>query len=423
VRRELLAEAVAGMESARGVGWWRELVRRLAAATRIERLPITVRRRAALPGEPPHPGFAAPDEHRLPRVVVLGQIEVSTSLYFDFLEAQDEVSVGFRPLTGLGVDGAHLAAADLVILVRELHRFWDEGVIDFLRAAGTPFIYFTDDNFLALQGERSGFYTARRMRRALAGAREVWASTPALAAALAPLHPTIRVWCPVLDPALHQPAPAPSGKLTIALAGGDFRLGGLDGAPMEQLRALVSDQAVKLVVTEAAADVLGPALPGAEIVRMAGERSFRQFVRQWRRHGVDLLLHPAGATANAPYKCPTAVIVAGYLGAIPVVADEPAYDGWGEAEGVLRIGEDGLAAAARGLAVRDWRAELRGRLAGTLELRFNDLGRVETLRDVLGPERAEPGAAAADILGSPQFGLRRAGRRLVRLARRVRARG
>ena len=62
---------------------------------------------------------------------------------------------------------------------------------------------------------------------------------------------------------------------------------------------------------------------------------FRQFVREWRRFAPDILLHPAGATSNAPYKTPTAAIVARYLGAVPVVSDEPAYQGWSEADGVL----------------------------------------------------------------------------------------
>jgi hypothetical protein len=157
-------------------------------------------------------------------------------------------------------------------------------------------------------------------------------------------------------------------------------------------------------------------------MRMPKERSFRQFVRQWRRHGVDLLLHPAGATTNAPYKCPTAVVVAGYLRAVPVVADEPAYDGWGETEGVVRIGERGLIEAARGVGDHQWRAEMRGRLAGALELRFNALGRVDTLRDVLGAPRAEAGVAAAEVLASPAFGLKQAARRVVRLTRRFRDR-
>ncbi|HEY1751056.1 MAG TPA: hypothetical protein VGG29_07320 [Caulobacteraceae bacterium] len=421
--RHVLEAAAEGLPA--GDGWWRELVRRMSVEAGFARVPVTVRRRARLPGEPPCPGFAPPTTDGRPRVRVLGQIEVSTSLYFDVLEAQDELDVGFRPLTDLGVDAPHLAGADLVILVRELHRFWDEGVIDFLRRAGVPFVYFTDDNFLALQVEASGagFYTAARMRRALAGAAELWASTPALAAALAPLHPRQRVWGPALDPPLvPRPLRLPRGRLTIALAGGDFRLGGLEGGPLAQLRALGAQRPLRLVASEAAAGVLRQALPDAEIVRMPMQRSFRQFIRRWRDEAPDLLLHPAGATANAPYKCPTAVVVAGYLGAVPVVADEPAYEGWGEAEGVLRIGEQGLADAARRVDDHEWRAEMRGRLAGALELRFNGLGRVEVLRDVLGAPRAEAGVAAADVLASPGFGMRQAGRRLVRLTRRLRDR-
>ena len=294
-------------------------------------------------------------------VLVLGQIEVSTSLYFDFLEASPEAVVAFRAPTRLAVDGPHLVAADLVVLVRTLHRFWDEGVIAFLTAAGVPWVYFTDDNFQALAAERdaSSFFTAARMRRALAGAAEVWASTPALAAALEPLHPAVKDWGPVLDPVLAVAALRPDAPLTVAIAGGDFRVGGLAGAPVSQLAAIAGRQPLRLLATPAVAQALAPQLPGAEIVTQPNERSFRQFIRQWRRHGVHILLHPAGHTANAAFKCPTAVLTAGYLGAVPVVADEPAYLGWGEPEGVVRLGDDGegLAEVAsrvggRGLAGR-----------------------------------------------------------------------
>ena len=109
-------------------------------------------RRRVCAGEPACPSFA-------PRlagvdVLVLGQIEVSASLYFDFLESAPDVTVAFRAFTSLDIDAPHLAAAGLVVLVRTLHRFWDEGG-DRLprRAAAIPFVWFTDDNFLALRAE------------------------------------------------------------------------------------------------------------------------------------------------------------------------------------------------------------------------------------------------------------------------------
>ena len=428
-RRGAMQAALAALPADVGADWWRALTGRIAAATQVVDIDTTLTRSRRLAGEPAYPSFAAPS-HRRPRVLVLGQIEVSASLYFDFLESSPEVSVAFRPLTRLGMDAAHLAGADLVILVRELHRFWDEGVIAFLTAVGVPFVYFTDDNFLALQaeGEASRFYSPDRMRRALVGAAEVWTSTEALAAAHRPLHLQVRVWGPVLDPVLRAPPRAPSDILTVAVAGGDFRLAGLGGGPVERLRAISESQDLRMVVTQSAAKALAPALPRADVVALPMERSFRQFVRRWRRYAPDVLLHPAGATTNAPYKCPTAVIVAGYFGAVPVVADEPAYDGWDEADGVIRLGVEagGLARVAGAALDAAWRGDMGARLAAALAARFHPRGRAALLEAVIG--RARPDRQSSDlrgeagaVLASPGFSRRRAELRLARATRWVRA--
>jgi hypothetical protein len=397
---------------------WREFVRRACRATRVVPVAAVVVRRRQVEGETPCPGFAPPEPR--PHVLVFGQIEVSTSLYFDFLEASPDVSVAFRAPTRLAVDAPHLAGADLVVLVRTLHRFWDEGVIGFLETAGMPYVYFTDDNFQALAAERGApsFFNPKRMRRALAGAAEVWASTPALAAALEPLHGAVRVWGPVLDPVIAAPPRQPGAPLTVAIAGGDFRVSGLGGAPVRQLAALAGRGPLRLIATPAVARALVPQLPGVEIVIQPNERSFRQFVRQWRRHGVDILVHPAGATANAAYKCPTAALTAGYLGAVPVVADEPAYQGWGEAEGVVRLGEDGdgLAEVASRMDDADWRSDMCRRLAAALADGFSDEGRAGRLRSLMRQGQGD----AAKILASPGFLGRRAALAVAYATRRIR---
>jgi len=420
-RREALLAALVDLPADAGDDWWRTVCRRIARTGRIVDLDVTVRRSKRMDGELAAPAFAALARSTA-RVLVLGQIEVSTSLHFDFLEAMPDVSVAFRPLTRLDLDAAVLAGADLVILVRELHRFWDEGVIAFLDAAGVPYVWFTDDNFLALQaeGEAGAFYALPRMQLALAKAAAIWTSTNALAAAHVWLHPNVSVWKPALDPFLDEPPAAPIGPVTVALSGGDFRLAGLTGPPLDGLRQISEGPGLRLVVTPAGGQMLRPALPGAEIVALPIERSFRQFIRAWRRFSPDILLHPTGATANAPFKTPTAAIVAAYLGAVPVVADEPAYQGWGEAEGVLRLGADGagLALAVSHARQTDWRADMRLRLARALTARFSAEGRVRRLMALVRPSPGRNAVAVAqNILDSPEFTRRQAARRLIRLAR------
>lgn len=422
VRREALDAAAAGLATGLGADWWRALTRRIVATTRVVDVEATATRSALLPGEPACPSFAPRREGV--DVLVLGQVEVSTSLYFDFLESAPSVTVAFRAFTGLAIDAPHLAAARLVVLVRTLHRLWDEGVIDFLRAAGVPFVWFTDDNFLALRAEHdaSAFYTAARMRRALAGAVEVWCSTGRLAEAHGALHANVKVWGPVLDPLLMAGEPPPDGPLTVVLPGGDFRASGLEGAPLERLGAMAAAEPIRVVATAAAGKALAPELEAADVVVLPQERSFRQFVRNWRSFGPDILLHPEGATINAPFKCPTAVIVAGYLGAAPVVANEPAYEGWGENEGVLALGADamGLIRAASGVRKPDWRADMGARLTRALARRFGDEGRAVAIRTTIAAAAKAPRRGAAQVLGSPQFRRQRWARRLARWARALR---
>jgi hypothetical protein len=421
-RRAVVAAAAAGLSAELGADWWRALTQRVAAMSRVVDLEPTVTRRGPLPAEPACPSFAPPAQSL--DVLVLGQIEVSTSLYFDFLEQATEITVGFRAFSSLAIDAPHLAAARLVVLVRTLHRFWDEGVIDFLRAAGTPFVWFTDDNFLALRSERdaSAFYTPGRMRRALAGAAEVWTSTERLAAAMRPLHPEVNIWGPALDPLLQDGSPPPDGPLTVVLPGGDFRAAGLEGAPIERLRAMAEAEPLRVAATAGAANALGAALEPAQVVVLPLEPSFRQFVRRWRRFWPDILLHPAGETANAPFKCPTAVIVAGYLGAVPVVADEPAYESWGENQGVLRLGDDalGLIRAASGVRKPDWRADMGERLGRALKRRFDGGARIATVRQVTAAHPQGQRRTAAQVLAAPKFRRKRLALRLARWTRGLR---
>ena len=417
VRRTALSAALGDAS----VDGWRTLCRRIAQLGRIADLDLKVRRRAPMQGEPACPSFAGLPQ-AIARVLVLGQIEVSASLYFDVLESLPDVSVAFRPLTGLALDAPVLVSADLVILVRELHRFWDEGVIAFLDAAGVPYVYFTDDNFLELraEGDAPAFYTLPRVQTAIAKAAALWTSSEALAAARVWLHPNVAVWKPALDPMLDQPATTPSGPLAIAIPGGDFRLPGLAGAPLDALRQIAGGPGLRLLVTDAGGQALRTSVPAAEIIVLPRERSFRQHIRAWRRFSPDILLHPAGATANAPFKSPTAAIVAGYLGAVPVVADEPAYQDWVEAEGVVRLGAgaEGLTLATQRARDVDWRADMGRRLCAALAARFGAEGRVRRLTELTRPTRRRNAVSVAEnIQESPEFARQQALRRLIHVTR------
>ena len=86
VRRELIDAAAAGLAPGLGADWWRALTRQIAATSRVAdvddgRRPHGAASPASRPVRASRPRLDGVD------VLVFGQIEVSTSLYFDFLES------------------------------------------------------------------------------------------------------------------------------------------------------------------------------------------------------------------------------------------------------------------------------------------------------------------------------------------------
>jgi hypothetical protein len=429
VRRNLLRDlCAAGLPADR---WWSwRLVATLSRSVRFQTTTTAaVTRGRPLRGEPPQPAFLppdilAPEAQSKPRVLVFGKVDVSVSLYFDFLRELTSISVGYRQRTRLSADAPHLAAASLVILVRDLDRFWDEGVIDFLDRAGVPYVFFWDDYFITLRAERraSIFFTEARIRRALRGARALWASTPALAEVSAPLHERVEVWSPARDSVLEAALTRPGPVLAVAVAGGDFRLGGLRTRFLDTLEAAAVRAPVRLLVRPSAVPALADKARGVSLIAAPTDESFPQFIRAWRAAGVDILLHPEGDTRGTPFKCPTSAFVAHYLGAVPVVAPEPAYADWSQADGVLveGAGHTELAAAIEAASDSDWRQAMSGRLAQTIARRF--CGKTQA-RLLLSHLREAPDAAtqARRLAEARRPGLagRKVWRRVVRDWRRL----
>jgi hypothetical protein len=401
VRRETLGTALDDLAGSPRDGWWGwRLLKGLTISARIKHLSAKpVRRRDLLAGEPAQPAFLdpeildpAPDDGR-PRVLVFGKLDVTCSLYFDFLLGAADVRVQYRQRLRLSVDAPHFAHADLVVLVRALDRYWNEGVIAFLERAGVPFVYFWDDYFIVLRAEgfATRFFNAPRMRRALKAARALWASTAALAEASRDLHPDVVLWPPVFDPRLTAPPAPPTEPLTFAVVGGDFRLDGLRSRFIEALSAASARRPLRLLVRPSAVKALGDTGSGLAVETAAQQESFVQFLRTWRAKAPHIVLHPPGATAGKRYKCPTAAIVAAYLGTVPLVADEEAYADWGEADGVVRIGSDTseLQGALEAVADPRWRATMHARLTAALAARLCGAEQRRRLHAYAGPRSAE----------------------------------
>ena len=274
---------------------------------------------------------------RLP-LVVYGRLDASSSLYFDALVTDPSANVLLLDESSPAKDAPVLAEAGAVVLVRDAPRFVSNGVLDLLDGAGVPAWYFTDDDFVALRSEHRELAAFRdeTMELLVARCAGVVTTSDYLAEQVRARHPNadVRMWPLAIDRTLCLPrVERTPDTLRIGVMGGSFRARGAraDVAPAIAEFAAGGTTSIELFVH----DDLVEAFSALECHHVTFTRSFRSFVRNWQRLGLDVLVHPPATTANARGKTANAMLVAHYLGAIPIVAADPAYELLGEQHGVL----------------------------------------------------------------------------------------
>jgi hypothetical protein len=288
----------------------------------------------------------APDFYASTRMVFYAERSASLSLHLDGLPGDLAGRVSVLPPRRLQADLPLLAAAGLVVFVRGFEHVWRSRLLTALQRVGVPCAWFTDDDLTALRGDQPGFafYTDARVRHFAAQMVAVIGTSPALCVRLASFHTTVLHWPCVLDerllaPATVHPTVSPNHPPRVACIGGGFRAEGLRRVVLPALDALPG---ARLLL----ADPLAAGIPGTQVLPF--EPDFPRFVAAWRAAKPDILAHPPGQTANLAMKGPGTLLAALYLGAAPVVAEEPAYTGLGIAQGVLRADNN----------VAAWRAAL-----------------------------------------------------------------
>ena len=312
-------------------------------------------------------------------ILLYGEVEASISLYFDGLPTEVQQRLRFLTPSSPMLDLPHLLAASLVVLVRGFEGPTRAGTLDVLDAMGVPYAWFVDDNVLALRQDQDGFeyYSADRVAAFVARTRGVLASTPTLAAALAPFGRPVLHWPCLFDPSLAGSAASDGEPPALGIVGGSFRR---DSLLKHVLPALHRADPTGRMTLHARFDLIR-GVEDARIRPAPMEPSFRQFVHAWRNHGVGVLLHPAGDAANMPFKSPATLLAARYLGAVAVVARETAYAGLGRAEGVC-IAEPDVASwekEIRDLTHPAARFELFSRLDGWCRATFAPDGAADRL--------------------------------------------
>ncbi len=316
-----------------------------------------------------------------PRIIlVYGLIEASVSLYFDGLPPSLRRRLRFlRPADPVG-DLPHLLAASIVIIVRGFEYFLEEGTLDLLDAMQVPYAWFIDDHLVRLAEDQPGFeyYTAARVGGFMQRCAIVLASTEALAEALGTFGGNVMTWPCVFDASLLAAAPPQGERLrTAAVVGGSFRRRALAASV---LPALARIDPARRIIVHARFD-LAHGLSDNRLRSVPMTNSFRQFVYRWQKLECQIVLHPAGDAANVPYKSPATLLAALYLGAVPIMADEPAYRDLGEG-GFVLAGDTPKAweAAINALAEPNRRAAAYARLETWCRQTFDPVRSFENVR-------------------------------------------
>ncbi len=313
-----------------------------------------------------------------PTVIVLSAPDATCALYFDRFRAAPGLDLRILPPLFAGGALVWLCHAAAIVISREVAGLIEEGKLALLRELGIPVFWFLDDDVFALGAEYAAFapYLSETFRPLQNGISGIVAATPALAAALQERMRLPRPPC-VLPPALALDLAKPKEPpaYVAAVIGGAFRGASLRDQVLPALRLAAPE------FTLAAHDNLRPFLNGSDVRFLPFEGDFYRFLHLWQALRPAILIHPAGESSNMPNKSDATVLIAHALGAVPVVADEPAFLGWDESMGVVVVADNGWENALRRVTKPDYAALLRLRLKDEIERRQREL---PDLLDVIG---------------------------------------
>lgn len=281
---------------------------------------------------PPRADVIVDDRQRKCVVGVLGDFDASTMLFFEGLEAHVSlVFLGHEPLKhGLSI---LLTGLDAVIVVRELFGR-GENVATQCRALSVPCYYFCDDNFveLAKVDRRYAAYSQTRVRDALRNYAGVLCSNKALAEYFSRLaeNPAVHIRSVFSDNRWHKCqlvrraalAKRDSQRLRIGFIGNEARIEAFRNVVAPCLAKLAAIGSIEVYVRAGAA-IEGA--PGMNVVEVPVLPNFDAFMTHWSGLALDLLVHPESTSINTPYKAENVLLVAAYLGAVPILFREPAF--------------------------------------------------------------------------------------------------
>jgi hypothetical protein len=285
-------------------------------------------------------------EVRAPVVSIFGELNASNSLYWKCSTNDILRYLNFIEPSGFcSYENMQLLRSDVVIFVREIFSERQSSALSLCRKVGIPHFYFLDDNFSVLASESPEYnhYRCENLRNELGSFSGVIVSSSQLQRFFHDnnLHKAVQLVRPVFDETLYRrckenhfgPAPLSSNSICFAFFGGSFRLKSLqeDVLPAIELFGKGSKLLMRASPEEVQTDT------AVEIIDMEYTPYLSAFLEEWVEYRPLAVVHPRGQTANIDYKSSNAILIACYLGAVPVVCNERAYDGISESEGIIKV--------------------------------------------------------------------------------------
>jgi len=325
-------------------------------------------------------------------IAVVADMTPSTSLCFDGLPESERRRLLFVPLAAGDFHfELFLARSDAAILVRNLVDEPARQVARLCRWMDVPLYYLIDDNLIVLGAddpELAG-YTREAVTEALADFAGILCTSASLAEYFESLHvrPPVHEIGPVFDAVklvkIRRLRGEPGGSaLRVGFIGGPFRRRNLEEQIVPALAAVARDAPVTFFSPSPPANAGGPPFP---VTTVAFSPHFDDFLTTWGALGLGVVVHARGDTANIEYKTGSVLLSALYLGAVPIVAREPAFRDVGEAQGVLQVDGDTSSweRALRRVQAPDVRREMLSRLEAFCRTHFAAERTARTLDRIL----------------------------------------
>lgn len=329
-----------------------------------------------------------------PRVAVISHPNPTRDICFDGLLGQTVCElVHINPFER----GASelLASCDIAIFVRHIFLDAYANLLAACRQKKIPHYLLSDDNFTELAKEQNDaidteimrYYEINNFRNELKTFSGILSSSAELSHYFltSGLHGKILHFSAVID---RQLSPSKfhrkDDRINVCFFGGKFRATDIDNIFIP-----VRDLSAYQPVTLYARDILEPLRQslydvGVSLVTTKANDDFKGFVRQYQGFNIDIVLHPPGETKNIKYKTANALLVSHYLGAVPIIANEPAYRGISDNDGamvtdgsILRVND-----AMRKLRDGNTRSAYLEKLSKFCTDRFSPEENIRTLRTI-----------------------------------------